>query len=154
MASVIKPPAPLELPPGGRSVFLAGSIAMGQAEPWQESVVAALAHTDLTILNPRRDDWDPAWPQDATYPALRGQIEWELAGIERANLVAMYFAPDTLAPITLLELGLLAQSGRLVVCCPAGFWRRANVEVVCQRYGVPLHPDLPALINAVAATLI
>jgi hypothetical protein len=151
MATVIKPPAPIVLPPGVRSVFLAGSIAMGEAEPWQESVAAALAHTGLTILNPRRDDWDPAWPQEATHPALRGQIEWELDGLERADLVAMYFAPDTLAPITLLELGLLARGGRLVACCPPGFWRRANVEVVCQRYAIPTVPDLPALVAAIRA---
>lgn len=53
----------------------------------------------------------------------------------------MYFAPTTRAPITLLELGLFAQSGRLVVCCPDGFWRKGNVEVVSARYGVPLTND-------------
>jgi hypothetical protein len=153
MASILKPPMPIAIAPGARSVFLAGSIAMGQAEPWQDIVTAALAHTSLTILNPRRDDWDAAWPQDVAHPGMRGQIEWELEGLERADLVVMYFVPTTLAPITLLELGLLARSGRLVACCPPGFWRRANVDVVCRRYGVPTAPDLPALITAITAAL-
>ncbi len=153
MATVIKPPAPLSLPPGARSVFLAGSIALGQAEPWQAEVEASLAHLDAVILNPRRDGWDAGWPQDAEHPELRAQIEWELGGLERADLVAMYFAPATQAPITLLELGLLARSGRLVVCCPPGFWRRANVEVTCRRYGVPTVPDLAALSAHIAAAL-
>lgn len=148
MATVVKPPAPLAIPPGARSVFLAGSIALGRAEPWQASVEAALAHLEGVILNPRRDDWDPGWPQDGEHPELRAQIEWELAGLERAGLVAMYFAPATQAPVTLLELGLLARGGRLVVCCPPGFWRRANVEVTCRRYSVPMVPDLAALIAA------
>ena len=48
----------------------------------------------------------------------------------------MYFDPETKSPITLLELGLYARSGKLVVCCPHGFWRRGNVDIVCDRYGV------------------
>lgn len=59
----------------------------------------------------------------------------------------MYFAPSTRAPITLLELGLFAQSGKLLVCCPEGYWRRGNVEVVCARYGIPMVADLAALIT-------
>ena len=50
----------------------------------------------------------------------------------------MYFAPKSRAPIRLLELGLFARSGRLIVCCGDGFWRRGNVEVVCARNGVPM----------------
>jgi hypothetical protein len=65
----------------------------------------------------------------------------------------MFFAPDTEAPITLLELGLFARSGKLIVCCPAGFWRRGNVEVVCVRYGIPLVDRLTALIELVRLRL-
>jgi hypothetical protein len=53
-------------------------------------------------------------------------VEWELEAQERADVIAMFFASETRAPITLLELGLFAGSGRLVVCCPEGFWRRAT----------------------------
>jgi len=67
---------------------------------------------------------------------------------ERATLILMYFAPTTKAPITLLELGLGARSGKLIVCCPEGYWRRGNVEIVCARYGIPMAKDLEALIQA------
>ena len=50
------------------------------------------------------------------------------------------------SPITLLELGLFAQTKKLIVCCPDGFWRRGNVQVVCARYNVPLVDSLEALI--------
>ena len=63
--------------------------------------------------------------------------------------VEAYPEPDTKAPITLLELGLFAGSGKLIVCCPAGFWRKGNVEVVCRRFGVPMVADLDALAVAV-----
>jgi hypothetical protein len=153
MARIIKPPTPLELHDGERSLFLAGSIAMGQAEPWQAEVEQALADEEVVILNPRRDQWDASWEQSIHNPLFRDQVEWELSGQELATVIAMYFAPATKAPITLLELGLFARSGKLVVCCPAGFWRKGNVEVVCARYAIPLVEDLPALIDRVRPRL-
>jgi hypothetical protein len=134
-------------------VFLAGSIEMGLAEPWQADLERALADLPAAILNPRRDEWDASWEQSIDNPDFRGQVEWELEAQERAALIAMYFAPATKAPVTLLELGLFARSGKLVVCCPAGFWRRGNVEVVCARYGVPLVTGLPQLARAVRERL-
>jgi hypothetical protein len=94
---------------------------MGRAEDWQAMVTQALADLPVTVLNPRRDEWDDSWEQSIGNSLFRGQVEWELEGLERASVVVMYFAPVTQAPITLLELGLLARSGKLVVCCPAGF---------------------------------
>jgi hypothetical protein len=54
----------------------------------------------------------------------------------------------------LLELGLFARSGKVVACCPEGFWRRGNVEVVCRRYGVPVVSDLAELVQAVRGRLL
>jgi hypothetical protein len=153
MARIIKPPAPLDHVGGERSLFLAGSIEMGRAGPWQAEVERALADEDIVILNPRRERWDASWEQSIRNPTFREQVDWELAGLERATVIAMYFAPDTRAPITLLELGLAARSGKLIVGCPAGFWRRGNVEVVCARYGVPLVDHLTDLIDLVRPRL-
>jgi hypothetical protein len=149
MAQIIKPPAPIMIAPGIRSVFLAGSIEMGQAEAWQAEFEQAFANDDIVILNPRRDEWDASWVQSIHNPNFREQVEWELAGQERADVIAMYFHPQTKAPITLLELGLCARSGKAIVCCPEGFWRRGNVEVVCARYGLPLIDSLPELFELV-----
>ena len=111
---------------------------MGAAVDWQAELTERLADLNVDIFNPRRDDWDASWTQRITHPEFRGQVEWELDGLDRATAIAMYFAPDSKAPISLLELGLYARSGRLVVCCGEGFYRRGNVEVVCARYGVEL----------------
>lgn len=153
MALVIKPPAPLGELEGQTTVFLAGSIEMGQAEDWQVVVEERLADLDIVILNPRRDDWDRDWIQSIDDPRFREQVEWELTGQEIASLIAMFFAPATKAPITLLELGLFARTEKVLVGCPEGYWRRGNVEVVCQRYGVPLYADLPTLITALRQRL-
>jgi hypothetical protein len=130
------------------TIFLAGSIEMGKAVNWQQQVVAALSNRDVTILNPRRDDWDASWEQSVENPQFYEQVMWELRAMERANVIVMYFAPGTKSPITLLELGLFAKNKKLVVCCPVGFWRKGNVDIVCLRYGVKTVDSLPALINA------
>jgi hypothetical protein len=153
MAQILKPPTPLPADIRLPSVFLAGSIEMGLAEPWQQVLEQALAGEDVVVLNPRRDEWDASWVQSIANPQFREQVEWELAAQERADLIAMYFAPDTRAPVTLLELGLAARSGKAVVCCPDGFWRKGNVEVVCARFGIPLAATLAELATAVRERL-
>lgn len=117
-------------------IFLAGSIEMGKAENWQTRVTEALKNYDVTILNPRRDDWDSSWTQTIEDPKFREQVEWELQALEDATEILMYFDPTTKSPISLLELGLFAKTGKLIVCCPEGFWRKGNVDIVCKRYGV------------------
>lgn len=153
MARVLKPPTRIDLSPEASSVFLAGSIDLGQAEDWQATVTQALEDRDVVILNPRRDAWDASWEQDIGFAPFREQVEWELEGLERATVIAVYFAPASKAPVTLLELGLFAQSKRVVVCCPEGYWRRGNVEVVCRRYAVEMVADLPALVSEVGRRL-
>jgi hypothetical protein len=138
-----------------RRVFLAGSIEMGAAENWQEQVVHALSGAgDVVLLNPRRDGWDNGWDQAAADPRFLEQVSWELDMLEAADIVVMYLAPGTRSPVSLLELGLCARSGKLRVCCPPGFWRRGNVEVVCQRYSVPLHETLDELTAALRESLL
>lgn len=120
---------------------------MGQAEQWQKRIVNALSDVGgLVILNPRRDDWDDSWEQRADDPRFSEQVSWELDMLDAADVVVMYLAPGTKSPVSLLELGLCARSGKLKVCCPEGFWRRGNVEMVCQRHRIPLFESLDDLI--------
>ena len=138
---------------GSTTVFLAGSIAMGDCEDWQAETTQKLdeyGDCELTIFNPRRDNFDKDLKQTIDEPVLKEQIEWELNAMEEANYILMYFHPDTLAPITMMELGLHADEiCKLVVCCPDGFWRQANVEIVCKRYGVPFYKDLDDAIDEI-----
>ena len=153
MAYILKPPTPLPDSFTNPTVFLAGSIEMGRAEAWQQIVETSLEQRSITILNPRRDDWDASWQQELANPQFRAQVEWEMAAQERADLIVMYFAPNTQAPITLLEFGLFARSNKLVVCCPTGYWRKGNVDVVCARYDIPQVPSLAELCEYVQRCL-
>lgn len=153
MARVLKPPTPLDLAPNERSVFLAGSIEMGRAEDWQQRLQRELDDLPVTILNPRRDEWDASWVQSIDNPQFRTQVEWELDALERADVIAMNFAADSKAPITLLELGLFAPSGKVIIACPEGYWRRGNIEVVAARFRVPLVKELSEMVKLVRERL-
>lgn len=133
---IIKPPYPLTGIDQKFSVFLAGSIEVGVAENWQERIERELHDIEnICILNPRRDDWDSSWKQEIWDPQFNEQVSWELSAMERADLIVFYFSPETKSPVSMLELGLYARSGKIVVCCPEGFWRKGNVDIVCERYG-------------------
>lgn len=148
MAVVLKPPTALPATKTMPTIFLAGSIDMGSAIDWQAEIERQLANADLLLLNPRRDAWDSSWAQTIENPLFRGQVEWELDGLACADLIVIYFAPQTQAPISLLELGLFASSGKVVVCCPEGFWRKGNVDIICARYQIPQVASLDELIQA------
>ena len=157
--TVIKPPHSYKnaLSTTKLSVFLAGSIEMGIASDWQQQFTEAFQssvststsseatindeQSSLLILNPRREAWDSSWEQSIDNPQFRNQVEWELDALESSDIIVMYLVPDTKSPISLLELGLFAKSGKMICCCPDGFWRKGNVDVVCEKYGVEVVSD-------------
>jgi hypothetical protein len=71
-----------------------------------------------------------------------------LDALNKSDLIILNLLPDSKSPISLLELGLYASSGKLLVCCPDGFWRKGNVEIVCERYDIPLYDSLDDLLNS------
>lgn len=131
------------------SVFLAGSIDMGAADDWQVRASGMMAHLPISIFNPRRPDWDPSWIQDISHDGFRGQVEWELDHLDRAEIVLFHFDPSGKAPVTMMELGLHGASGKCIVSCPPGYWRRGNIQVLCARYRIPLWDNLTAAIGNV-----
>jgi hypothetical protein len=129
------------------SVFLGGSIEMGKAEDWQKVLIKALSDKQIIFLNPRRNDWDSTWEQKITNPEFKLQVTWELTALEFSNIIVMYFDPNTKSPISLLELGLHAKSKKLIVFCPEGFWRKGNVDIVCEKYGITQVDSVDELIK-------
>ena len=121
-----------------KSIFLAGSIANDTAEKWQDKALEILNDTHYIVFNPRRAHWDSALEQKITNPEFKKQVDWELSHLQRAEFKLFYFDPNTQSPITLLELGLMATRipKRCVVVCNEPFWRKGNVDIVCETYGV------------------
>jgi len=150
-ATVVTSPQPLPAPDGRVRIFLAGSIDMGGSEDWQARAIERLSGPDTVLFNPRRPDWNPAWKPEASEPEFRRQVEWELEALEQSDLVLMYLVPGSQSPVSLLEFGLHAREGKLHVAAPAGFWRKGNVEVTADRYGIPRHETLDELLDAIEA---
>lgn len=122
------------------TIFLAGSIEQGKAENWQEKAIKLLDGVVDIIFNPRRQDWDPTWTQESA--ELAEQIEWEHDYLDATDMTLFYFQPGTHSPVSMMELGLQVCMGDTVVVCPKGFWREANVVMLCARYNVPVFETL------------
>jgi len=151
--AIFKAPDAIPLERDQLAIFLAGSIEMGAARNWQDALIETIYAKGLPFLifNPRRDDWDASWEQSIENPQFKEQVQWELQALESADIILMHFEPNTKSPITLLELGLFAQSGKLWVHCPGGFWRKGNVDIVCERYGIKQVGSLPSFIGVLTA---
>jgi hypothetical protein len=147
----IKPPKSGEIQ--GNTVFLAGSIEMGVAEDWQTKVANRFEKHQVTLYNPRRDEWDSSWKQEQKESNFNEQVNWEMNNLEDCDIIFMYFDPGTKSPISLLELGLHADSGKMIVVCPDGFWRKGNVEIVCTRFNIPLFNSLDGGMGALESKI-
>lgn len=122
----------------GVRLFLAGSIEMGKAEDWQSKLITSLSDFPGLIMNPRRADWDSSWEQSSDNPRFREQVDWELSRLDVADVIAFWFCPGTISPITLLELGLHLNNDApvsIIIGCPKGYSRKGNVDITCERYG-------------------
>lgn len=131
---------------GYTSIFLAGSIG-GVKKKWQSQVIKELSDKPYIFLNPFRDDYDKDLEQTIDNPQFKEQVNWELDMLEIADKIIFYFDPETDAPITLLEFGKYSNSGKIIVCCPKGFWRKGNVDVECERENVKQVDTLEELIK-------
>lgn len=121
----------------GRRVFLAGTIDMGNSSDWQNTLISRLSddryqNLNITIYNPRRD-------KEFNVDDQEEQIRWELNHLDKADVILVNILPDSKSPITLMEIGLYANSGKLVVVCPKEFYRYDNVRIVCEKYNIPLY---------------
>lgn len=145
-----KAPDRYEKQPNEVTLFLAGAIDNGKAVDWQDYTTEQLSDLDdLIILNPRRADWDSTWECSINNPQFVEQVNWELDGLNSCDLTLMYFPANSIAPISLLELGIITTQhlNTVIVVCEDGYHRKGNVDIVCDRYGVIQLDSLDQAIN-------
>lgn len=120
-------------------VFLGGTIDNGKSIDWQKTLIGELNSCDtvhpIIVYNPRREDW----PDSNDNNEIEKQINWELYHLERADLIVMNILGSSKSPISLMELGLFARTGKLIVFCNPNFYRYDNVRIVCRAYNIPLY---------------
>lgn len=151
MSNVIFPPlmrfkGPLAK---GATVFLAGTIDMGESADWQTQVSGEIGAKAEFIYNPRRPQWDSSWAQTIDSEPFNVQASWELEMIERADFVLVNLLPGSKSPVTMAEFGLCCalKPRSTIVCCPEGFWRKGNIDIMGERYGIPVYQSLPEAVK-------
>ena len=125
-------------------IFLAGTIDMGNSRDWQAEIHDRFSEMNgrYILFNPRQENWDATRPGEMDY-----QVKWELDHLEDADMIIMYILGTSKSPISLLEMGLHAKSGKMSVICERDFYRYDNVRITCDYYGVPLYKDLDSFLN-------
>jgi hypothetical protein len=120
-------------------IFLAGTIDMGNSRDWQMDLYEIFSSMDgrYILYNPRQENWDASRPGEMDY-----QVRWELDHLEHADMIVMYILGSSKSPISLLEMGLHARTGKMTVICEPDFYRYDNVRITCDYYGVPLYGSL------------
>lgn len=128
-------------------VFLAGTIDMGNSRDWQKEMYERFSKMDgrYILFNPRQENWDASRPGEMDY-----QVRWELDHLEEADIILMYILGTSKSPISLLEMGLHAKGGKMVVICEEDFYRYDNVRITCDYYDVPLFSDLDSFLREMA----
>lgn len=133
-----------------RTVFLGGTIDMGNSVDWQArlkdyfSALALKEQKSYMLFNPRQDNWDPTRENEMDY-----QVNWELAHLEKADYIIMNILPTSKSPISLLEMGLHARSKKIFVVCQPEYYRYDNVRITCSYYKIPLFDSLEDLLDGV-----
>lgn len=121
------------------TIFLAGTIDMGNSADWQYALYEEFTRMEgrYILFNPRQEHWDASRPGEMDY-----QVRWELEHLEKADIIIMYIAGGSKSPISLLETGLHARSGKMHVICEEDFYRFDNVRITCDFYDIPLHTSM------------
>lgn len=120
------------------TIFLAGTIDDGRSSDWQGEIIKACSDIEeIEFYNPRRYDF----PEHPKKEDVVNQIRWEQEHLDKADYILMNLLPGSKSPISLLELGLYAISGKMIVHCPESFYRYTNVEETCRKYAIYLNND-------------
>ena len=140
--------APERKPITNHSIFLAGTLDDGKSEDWQSKLIEELSDHEITILNPRRNNWG-----DLSDNELRKQITWELDHLEKADIIFMYIIGTSKSPISLLEMGIHIKDLKLIVVCEPEFYRYENVKITCEYYNAELYDSLGLGIDALISNI-
>lgn len=133
------------------SLFLAGGITW--CSDWQQEMISKLWSFPLTLLNPRRKNFD------ITNPLMeREQIAWEHEHLEKATMISFWFPPETLCPITLFELGkyLKEVDKILFVGVDDDYQRKRDLEIQIPlvRPELKIVSSIDALVDQIRSKLI
>lgn len=138
-----------------KSLFLAGGIS--GCGDWQKMAVEYLEDLEITIVNPRRNDFNMNNMLNSV-----DQIKWEHKYLWEVSHVMFWFPDATLCPITLFELGKCLMRNKLqpgvqelYIGCSSDYKRVFDVEIqsMLLDYHRPIFKALPPLLTFIKSEL-
>ena len=141
----------IEAPSEARSLhknrlFLAGGIT--NVMDWQSYVVKNISNLDITVFNPRRENFDISLKEESEI-----QIKWEYNRLREATHTLFWFSYETIQPITLFELGAaLERNGhRLFIGCDPRYERAQDIKIqsLLVNHHMEISDTLEDLINRI-----
>jgi hypothetical protein len=129
------------------TIFLGGAIDQNKAVDWQSQVVQSLKDFDVTILNPRREEWDESWGQTKKDPRFVEQVLWEIRAQEDCDMCLYVFPDEAKAPITFFEYGAWGTRKDCLVCTEPDFYRYGNLDLYGDYFKVPTYDNLDELLR-------
>ena len=104
-------------------IFMAGGIT--NCQDWQQEMRKLLEDTELTLVNPRRENFPMDDPN-----ASQEQIAWEYSALRLCDAILFWFPKETLCPIVLYELGAWSmQEKPIFVGCHPEYARIQDVII-------------------------
>ena len=78
-------------------------------------------------------------PTNYNFSSLNNQeminhINWEFTAMEKADIILLNLLPNSLSPISLVELGLYVSSKKIIIVCPKEFYKSTYVYALCKKY--------------------
>ena len=127
---------------GEFTIFLAG----GMGSPWRKELIGKLKDLPkLVVIDPSVDDWEnEVGEQSANNPKFVKQTAWEHQGLNKSKVQVFYFDDTSIAPISLLELGMF-KTNNTVICLKDGYEKGGYVEYMSRRFGLPIEKSVEAL---------
>lgn len=96
---------------------------------------------------------NPGAPPTVDNEEFVGKTNWMIQSIGESDLIFCNFLKKSTNPFPLFWLGLMAQTGKLVVRCPDQYMGYGLVQVVCKNYNIPLMPGKVGSVLAIVQAM-
>ncbi|CAL2083375.1 nucleoside 2-deoxyribosyltransferase domain-containing protein [Tenacibaculum sp. 190524A02b] len=116
--------------------FLAGSIDYQSKTPWRKTIIEKSSKR-IHFFDPTNKNH-----HNLSDTEMKNQIEWELNTLELSDKIILNFLGYSKSPISLVEMGLYAQSGKLIIICPPEFYQNRYMYPLASKYNIPLFKNL------------
>ncbi|MDG1333826.1 MAG: nucleoside 2-deoxyribosyltransferase domain-containing protein [Crocinitomicaceae bacterium] len=146
---IFRPPNDIsQIPQDRASVFLAGSMATTRKNNWRQTATRTFqaAYHFFDPTNPRHNNLNDE--------EMRNHIKWELEAMKLSDIIILNFLPDSLSPISLVEIGMYISSNKLVVVCPKEFYKWRYIDTLCNEYNTPIFNQLEDVLNGDLDTIL